>query len=59
VWHAHRQRVWDTLSDTLSDTYLRLFEEDTLVLIVPADELPAPYYPYVGGSIPVKHVGLP
>jgi hypothetical protein len=37
--------------------YLRMFKEDTLVLIVAMEELPVPYYPHVGGVIPVKKVG--
>lgn len=37
--------------------YLRLFKADALVLVVPAEELPVPYIPHVGGSIPEKRVG--
>lgn len=37
--------------------YLRIFKEDTLVLVVEAEELPVPYIPHSAGSIPVKKVG--
>jgi hypothetical protein len=37
--------------------YLRMFKEDTLVLIVAAKNLPVPYIPHVGGGIPVKEIG--
>jgi hypothetical protein len=40
----------------LDQKYLRLFKAETLVLIVLAEELPVPYFPLVGGSIPVTHV---
>ena len=36
--------------------YLRMFKEDTLVLIVAVAELPVPYLPHVGGAIPVQKV---
>lgn len=36
--------------------YLRLFKAETLVLIVPAEELPVPYFPHTGGSIPIKQM---
>jgi hypothetical protein len=37
--------------------YLRMFREDTLVLVLAAEELPVPYMPHVGGGIPEKKVG--
>jgi hypothetical protein len=37
--------------------YLSLFKEDTLVLVVAAEELPVPYIPQSSGAIPVKAVG--
>jgi hypothetical protein len=37
--------------------YLRLFQPGTLVLIVPAGELPIPYFPHMGGSILVQKIG--
>jgi hypothetical protein len=37
--------------------YLRMFKEDTLLLIVAVEDLPVPYHPHVGGGIPVKKVG--
>ena len=37
--------------------YLSMFKEDTLVLIVAAEELPVPYIPHSAGSYPVKKVG--
>jgi len=37
--------------------YLRMFREDTLVLVVPEDELPVPYMPHIGGGILTKKVG--
>jgi hypothetical protein len=40
-------------------SYLRLFKADVLTLIVPADELPVPYNPQVGGAIPIQEVGAP
>jgi hypothetical protein len=42
--------------NSVDRAYLRMFKEDTLVLIAPAEELPVPYSPHVGGSIPVKEV---
>ena len=36
--------------------YLRMFKEDTLVLVVAAEQLPVPYIPHVGGYIPVKEL---
>jgi hypothetical protein len=36
--------------------YLSLFKEGTLVLIIPAEELPLPYFPHSGGFVPVKNV---
>jgi len=37
--------------------YLGMFKEDTLVLVVSAEELPIPYLPQSDSAIPVKHVG--
>jgi hypothetical protein len=37
--------------------YLQMFKADALVLVVPAEELPVPYSPHVGGGIPIKEVG--
>ena len=37
--------------------YLRMFNEDTLALVVEAEELPVPFIPHSGGSIPVRKVG--
>jgi hypothetical protein len=42
---------------TVDTAYRRLFREDTLVLILPAAELPIPYMPHIGGGITVKNVG--
>jgi peroxiredoxin len=38
----------------VDQAFLRLFKDDTLVLIVSVDEAPVPYYPHVGGIIPEK-----
>jgi hypothetical protein len=37
--------------------YLRVFKEDTLVLVVAAEELPVPYIPHSGDAIPIRKVG--
>jgi hypothetical protein len=36
--------------------YLHMFKGNTLVLVVPADELPVPYNPHSGGFIAVKKI---
>jgi hypothetical protein len=40
----------------VNETYLRSFKDDTLVLVVPVEDLPIPYMPQIGGSIPIKNV---
>jgi hypothetical protein len=40
----------------VNQAFLRMFKDDTLVLIVPVDELPLPYLPYTGSTIPEKKV---
>jgi hypothetical protein len=41
----------------VDQAYMRIIKADTLVLIVPADELPIPYLPAFGGGFPIKKVG--
>jgi hypothetical protein len=40
----------------VDEAYLRMFKEDTLVLIVPQEELPVPYASQGGSAIPVQNV---
>jgi hypothetical protein len=45
--------------EAVEEVYLRMFKDDTLVLVAPAEELPVPYSPHVGGGIAVKKVEEP
>jgi hypothetical protein len=39
--------------------YLRILREDTLVLILPVDDLPVPYVAHTGGTILIRKVAEP
>ena len=41
---------------SVDPAYLQMFKQETLVLIVPAKDLPIPYMPLIGSSIPIKQV---
>jgi hypothetical protein len=40
--------------EPVNTAYLRMFNDDVLVLVVPAEDLPIPYMPLTGSTIPIK-----
>jgi hypothetical protein len=38
----------------VDQAYLQMFKPETLILIVAPEDLPVPYSPHIGDSVPVK-----